>query len=105
MAGMNMKKGLNESSGGPDPNEPVDVGPALSELLDHLASELAREYVRLEPPWSCTSMAGQHLAAALSRKAGLGRAVQRLLSIRAVSGNLSGCSIDSMPRSTSKSGQ
>ena len=47
MAGTNKKKRLNESSGGPDPNEPVDLGPALSELLDHLASELAREYVRL----------------------------------------------------------
>jgi len=47
MAGTNKKKRLNKSSGGPDPNEPVELAPALSELLDHVASELAQEYVRL----------------------------------------------------------
>ena len=51
MAGTNKKKRLNKSSGGPDPNEPVELAPALSELLDHLASQLRRRHGSTFDSW------------------------------------------------------
>jgi hypothetical protein len=47
MAAADKKQRPSKALSVSDPNGQAELTPELTELLDHLASELAREYIRL----------------------------------------------------------